>query len=93
MSDDTLTIPDSRNGKHGTYAGYNQHMRTGETPCEECRTAATDYQRQWRKGNRRDGQGARTTGRAYSRARGRAIQKLITTHAAEFGALLQRELS
>lgn len=93
MSDDTPTTPDSPNGDHGTYAGYSQHMRDGVPPCEGCRAAATDYQRQWRKGNRRDGQSARTRGRAYGRARDRAIQKLITTHATEFGALLQRELS
>jgi hypothetical protein len=29
--------------KHGTYAGWNWHARHGETPCTDCRIAASAY--------------------------------------------------
>ena len=34
--------------EHGTYAGYNAHRRRGETPCDACRAAQTDYCRDYR---------------------------------------------
>lgn len=40
---------------HGTYAGYSKHRRRGETPCDECRQARDQYQREHL---------LRTTGRA-----------------------------
>lgn len=30
---------------HGTYAGYGQHVRRGETPCALCRKAKVNYDR------------------------------------------------
>lgn len=33
----------------GTYTGYKNHRRDGETPCPACKTAQTIYQREYRK--------------------------------------------
>lgn len=32
----------------GTVAGYDTHRRKGEPPCDECRAAKREYDRQWR---------------------------------------------
>jgi hypothetical protein len=32
----------------GTSAGYSTHRRRGEPPCDACRAAKRDYDRQWR---------------------------------------------
>lgn len=29
--------------QHGTYAGYQQHMRSDRQPCENCRLAEREY--------------------------------------------------
>lgn len=35
--------------KCGTYAGWNQHRRAKTQPCERCRHAFNEYQRNWRR--------------------------------------------
>jgi len=32
----------------GTYAGWNDHMRSGEPVCDACKRAHADYMREWR---------------------------------------------
>jgi hypothetical protein len=69
----------------GTYAGYLRHTRAKETPCEECRAANTLYMRLWR---------SRTGNRSqhlYSRARERAVRRLIAEHGEEYRALYREE--
>lgn len=39
---------------HGTYAGWNRHVKSRETPCEPCAEAQREYQRERR---RRHGSG------------------------------------
>jgi hypothetical protein len=34
--------------KCGTYAGWNDHQRNHEPPCESCRAAHREYMREWR---------------------------------------------
>ena len=34
---------------HGTNAGYQQHRRKGEEPCDKCRRAHASYVKRWRK--------------------------------------------
>jgi hypothetical protein len=34
--------------RHGTYSGYNRHLKVPEPACGACRQAATDYQRRRR---------------------------------------------
>lgn len=36
------------NGRTGTAAGYNAHIRAGETSCEACATARRDRHKEWR---------------------------------------------
>lgn len=31
----------------GTYSAYQKHRRAGETPCDACRQAATEYRRRY----------------------------------------------
>jgi len=35
-------------GECGTYAGWNQHVKLRESPCEPCREAQRIYMRSWR---------------------------------------------
>lgn len=69
----------------GTYAGYLRHTRAGEVACDECRAANTLYMRLWR---------ARTGNRSqhlYSRARERAVRRLIRAHHDEYRDLYAEE--
>lgn len=34
--------------KCGTYAGWNEHKRNSEPPCNPCKRAHADYMREWR---------------------------------------------
>lgn len=44
-----------RGRQHGNDAGYQQHLRRGETPCDPCREAHRDHMARWR--HRNDGSG------------------------------------
>ena len=37
-----------RIAKHGTSSGYQAHINYGTEPCDECRKARAEYNRQWR---------------------------------------------
>lgn len=64
-SDASKTPPKSRK-QCGSMAGYQQHVRHGETPCEPCREAMRDYQRRYRAGE--------IPSRKWSRSRRRAAE-------------------
>jgi hypothetical protein len=69
----------------GTHAGYIRHVKAGETACEECRAANTLYMRLWR---------ARTGNNSqhlYTRARERAVRRLIAAHREEYRAAYREE--
>ena len=36
---------------HGTYAGYQAHRREATATCPECKKAAAEYMREWRRRN------------------------------------------
>jgi WhiB family redox-sensing transcriptional regulator len=35
---------------HGTYGGYQAHLKRGDAPCDDCRTAMAEYKRALRHG-------------------------------------------
>lgn len=70
---------------HGTYAGYQRHIRAGDTPCDECRTANTLYVRAWR------ARGGMASTRAASNARARALARLARMHPSDYRALYLQE--
>ena len=45
----SLPKPRSPNGRSGTLAGYKEHIRYGETPCDACYQAYAQYHRDYRK--------------------------------------------
>lgn len=45
----TATVSHSGGMKHGTPSGYATHRKRGENPCQDCRIALSDYQREWRR--------------------------------------------
>jgi hypothetical protein len=73
----------------GTASGYTQHRRRGEEPCAACRSANAQKKREYlaRKPD------ARAHANAYSRAHGRASDRLIARYRPEFQALLDEELA
>lgn len=74
--------------EHGTVAGYHRHRRAGEPQCAECRRAQNEYVQEWR---RRPG--TQDPRRAYARAKGRALQRLLRLYPAEFATLMNEERS
>jgi hypothetical protein len=69
----------------GTSAGYIRHVKAGEIPCEECRAAHTLYMRLWRSRTGNNSQ------HRYTRARERAVRRLIAQHREEYRALYREE--
>lgn len=49
-----------RDVEHGTTAGYQYHRRNGQTPCDDCRTAQSDYNRESRQRKLRNQTNGRT---------------------------------
>lgn len=76
-------------GGHGTYAGYQAHMRQGIPPCGPCRKANAEYARMYR-ANRSPEKKRRDSKKAA--ARSRALWRLADRHPAEFGIYLAEEL-
>ena len=72
----------------GTYGGYQRHNRLGEEPCEPCRKANTEYNRNRRKrlphSYRRE--------LAYAIAQTRALWQLADRHREEFRQLVREIL-
>lgn len=71
---------------HGTYGGYQAHRRKNEDACEPCRTAARDYQRNYRSVVGIESQ------KRYSQAREQAFLRLSRMHPDEFHRLMHEEL-
>lgn len=72
----------------GTYAGYIRHVKvTGDTPCDDCRAAATTYQRVWR-----SNPANRARESARREARRRALSRLAAMHPTEYRTLYRAEL-
>jgi arginyl-tRNA--protein-N-Asp/Glu arginylyltransferase len=64
-----LTFADG-DARHGTTPGYSQHMQIGEEPCEACRKAKTEYDRNLRSApakTRRNRLHAKSQQRAFKR--------------------------
>lgn len=74
--------------RHGTYAGYNQHIRDKERPCPGCRAAATDYQNKRRKSN----PDAYAQEKFMNLIRSRALWRLAQIHHEEFQRLIDEEI-
>lgn len=85
---DERGTPIACRGKSGTTAGYWQHRRRCEKPCDPCREAHNAYIRERRQVD--DGKARRA---ADMRARTRAWRELARRHRAEYRLLLQAELS
>lgn len=75
--------------RHGTYAGYNAHRKSGIPMCGPCRKAGTDYVRDYRatRGVVKSQKEA-----ARNRARHRAAWRLVDLHADEFHRLSVEEM-
>lgn len=71
--------------QHGTVAGSERHKRRGEPLCEPCRIARNEYMRQFRRGR------GRVEYMTYSRARTRALWRLVGAHREEFARYLTDE--
>lgn len=73
--------------RHGTYAGYQRHMKDSEKPCEGCRKAASDDARE-----RRKDPAVYAVHRMRSAARSRALTRLAQRHPDEFEDLHVEQL-
>lgn len=71
---------------HGTYGGYQQHLKRGVQPCEECREARNTYVRSYRENPAR-----RARERTLEAARTRALARLARAHSAEYRRLYEEE--
>ena len=73
--------------RHGSYAGYMQHVKSGDLPaCGPCREAATAYAAERRSDPRQ-----READRWRSRWKNRAITRLIAAHRQEFATYQAEE--
>jgi hypothetical protein len=70
----------------GTYGGYQAHLRRKETPCQPCRDAAAEYQRNWRMNEAK-----RAVERQTTAARHRALTRLARAHPVEYRRLYAEE--
>ena len=77
-------------GKCGTYAGWNQHQRRDEEPCDPCREANRIYMREYRKDLIRRGLPIQSL---RERARGFAMTRLSHLYPEEFEALVEEEMA
>ena len=76
--------------KHGTYAGWNWHRRTGNLPvCLDCREAA----RQYKARRRANVPESYRTEKDQNSARSRALFRLKRAHEDEFQALYEEEIA
>jgi hypothetical protein len=75
-------------GRCGTFEGYEDHRRHGETTCQSCRDANAARIKAYRQANGRPAGDA-----MHLAARYRATQALIDAHPDEFRALLHQEQS
>jgi hypothetical protein len=73
----------------GTYAGWNSHRRSQETPCDACKAAFRDYTRAYRRAGRDKQLSGCTGGLGWPRAGTRwiSLESLnhLMTHPAQEG--------
>jgi hypothetical protein len=69
-------------------AAYQRHYKHGETPCDPCKAAASEYKREHGK-PKTDVQ--RAAHHAHSRRRHAAVKALIAMHPADFQRLLTQQ--
>lgn len=74
--------------KHGTYAGYQRHKKTGVPICVECREANRLYHAAYRSQTA----DYRAREKLMNRARNRAVGRLAALHPGQFDALIAQEL-
>ena len=72
--------------RHGTLAGSQRHSRAGEPPCDACRAAKAEYDREWRSAPEKT-----RRNRLHARAQARALRKLKDAHPDEYRALYVHE--
>ena len=73
--------------EHGTYTGYQWHVREGVPTCAPCRAAKAAYQRQYRATR----PGAREADRAWNKTRRHALERLAFEYPKRFQDLLEEE--
>lgn len=73
----------------GTTAAYRRHIRHGETPDAECRSAWAAYNQQQWKGNPI----TRAKVRRRGQARRNALERLKALHPTQFRALYDEEMA
>ena len=71
----------------GTIAAYTRHRRAGEPPCDACKVAWADYQREYKKAHPEN----RIRENQYSAARGRALQQLRREFPKRFNEIFAEE--
>jgi hypothetical protein len=72
------------NIKHGTYAGWNAHRKTGVPMCDPCRAAKATYQRNYRATT----PGARAADNYWTRTRKLALEQLAREYPGRFVEIL-----
>ena len=72
----------------GTIAAYQRHYMHGETPCDPCKAAASDYKREHDKPKT---EAQKITHRGHSRRRYAAVKALIAMHPGDFQRLLTQQ--
>jgi hypothetical protein len=72
---------------HGTIAAYTRHRRAGQAPCDECKVAWANYQREYKKAHPEN----RSRENRYSAARGRALQQLRREFPKRFNEIFAEE--
>lgn len=70
--------------RHGTYPGYQKHIKRKIEPCAECRAAAAAYAKQ----NRVENPKRRVKERNYQKIYNKAVSELVARHAEEFAKLM-----
>jgi hypothetical protein len=73
--------------QHGTYAGWNWHMKNGVQTCAACRKAQAEYQAARRRANPAIYEKEKTA----DAARAAALWRLATFHPSQFQALVAQE--
>lgn len=69
---------------HGTYAGWNQHNRRGERPCQRCMDAQAEYMRTRRAGDPI----ARRQDKWWNHTRRTALDRLAREYPERFAEIL-----
>ncbi len=80
-----ITIADRDRGddeRHGTAAGARRHSTAGEPPCDACRAAKAEYDKNWRSAPEKT-----RRNRLHASAQAKASSELRRAHLDEYRAL------